>query len=104
MNAQATNDRSLPRLLVKHREALLAVAEHHGAVNVRVFGSMARGDYNEHSDVDLLVDALPETSALDLCGLEIDAAKLFNRPVDVVTLGGLHRTTHEGVFRDALPL
>lgn len=104
MDAQATNDRFLPPLLVKHREALLALAKHHGAVNVRVFGSMARGDYSEDSDVDLLVDALPETSALDLCGLEIDAAKLLNRRVDVLTLGGLHQTTHQGVFRDALPL
>lgn len=50
----------LPPLLLEHREALLALAERRGLHNVRVFGSMVRGDYHEGSDVDLLVDAPPE--------------------------------------------
>ena len=65
---------------------------------------MAGGDYNQHSDGDLLVDALAETSALNLCGLEIDAEKLLSNPVNVVMVGGLHETTQEGVFGDAVLL
>ena len=79
--------RGLPLLIVEHRKALLALAERRGLCNVRVFGSMARGDHDAHSDVDLLVDAPPGTSALALCGLSIDAEALLHRAVDVVTEG-----------------
>ena len=95
---------SLPPLLTQNREALLALAERRGLRNVRVFGSMARGDDDPNSDVDLLVDAPPGTSALALCGLAIDAERLLDKPVDVVTEGFLHPSMRERVFNESVPL
>ena len=94
----------LPPLLLDHREALLALAERRGLHNVRVFGSMARDDYHDDGDVDLLVDAPPGTSALALCGLSIDAEQLLLRTVDVVTEGCLHPSMRKWVMREAIPL
>ena len=94
----------LPPLLVQHRKALLELAERRGLRNVRVFGSMARGDHHERSDVDLLVDAPPGTSALALCGLSVDAEELLNRPVDVVTEGFLYPPIRERAVREAVTL
>ena len=95
---------SLPPLLVENREALLALAERRGLGNVRVFGSMARGDADPDSDVDLLVDAPPGTSALALCGLAVDAEELLHKSVDVVTEGFLYPSMRERVFKEAVPL
>ena len=100
----ATAARALPPLLVEHRAALLALAERRGLRNVRVFGSRARGDHQARSDVDLLVDAPPGTSALDLCGLSIDAERLLERPVDVVTERCLYAPMRERAVREAVPL
>lgn len=79
-NARSADAEScvLPLLIIEHRKVLLAHAERRGLQNVRVFGSMARGDHDAHSDVDLLVDAPPGTSALALCGLSIDAEELLH--------------------------
>lgn len=65
---------------------------------------MARGDHDAHSDVDLLVDAPPGTSALALCGVSIDAEALLHRPVDVVTEGFLYPSIRERAIREAVPL
>lgn len=94
----------LPPLLLEHREELLERAESRGLHNVRVFGSMVRGDYHEGSDVDLLVDAPRGTSALVLCGLSIDAEQLLARAVDVVTERCLYPSMREWVIREAVPL
>lgn len=99
-----TATRELPPLLAEHRAALLALAERRGLRNVRVFGSMARGDHHARSDVDLLVDAPPGTSALALCGLSIDAERLLDRPVDVVTERCLYAPMRERAVREAVPL
>ena len=96
--------RTLPPLLVEHRAALLALAERRGLRNVRVFGSMVRGDHHARSDVDLLVDAPPGTSALALCGLSIDAEQLLGKPVDVVTERCLYAPMRERAVREAVAL
>ena len=95
---------ALPPLLVEHRAALLALAERRGLRNVRVFGSMARGDHHAQSDVDLLVDAPPGTSALALCGLSIDAEQLLDRPVEVVTERCLYAPMRQRAVQEAVPL
>ena len=99
-----TATRTLPPLLAEHRAALLALAERRGLCNLRVFGSMARGEHYARSNVDLLVDAPPGTSALALCGLSIDAERLLERPVDVVTERCLNAPMRDRALREAVRL
>ena len=70
-------------------------------MNLRVFGSAARGDDTEQSDLDLLVDAGPSTTLFDLGGMSEDLRVLLGVPVDIVTSGGLHRRIRERVLAEA---
>jgi predicted nucleotidyltransferase len=91
-------------LIATHRDELLALAHRRGVTEVRVFGSMSRGDGNSNSDVDLLVTLAPGTSALALGGLLLDAQELLGRRVDVVTEAGLHPALRKSVVASAVPL
>lgn len=91
-------------LIEAHRQELLSIAAKYGVTDVRVFGSMARGDANEDSDVDLLVRPLPGTSLLDLGGLLMDAQELLGRRVEVVSEHSLHPAIRECVLKEAQPL
>jgi len=71
---------------------------------VRVFGSVARGDARDDSDVDFLVDMEPGRTLLDLGGLLYDLRKLLDRPVDVVTENGLKDRIRPRVLKEAVPL
>ncbi len=90
--------------LRKQREAILRLAAAHGASNVRVFGSVARGEADGASDIDLLVDMGPDRSLLDLGGLLMDLEQLFGRRVDVVTERGLRPRIRERVLEETVPL
>ena len=92
------------RLIERHRQQILSLATQHGLENVRVFGSMARGDADEKSDVDLLVTLPKGTSGLALGGLLIDVQDLLQRRVDVLTEAGLHPLIRDRVLREARPL
>jgi predicted nucleotidyltransferase len=74
----------LSRVLGRQRDAIVAAADRHGAGNVRVFGSVARGEDGPGSDVDLLVDPGDQMSLVDLGRLEEELTDLLGRPVDVV--------------------
>jgi predicted nucleotidyltransferase len=91
-------------LLQKKREDILRIAKQHGAYNVRVFGSVARGEDDEQSDIDLLVDLEPGRSLLDLGGLLMDLQDLLQSEVDVVTERGLRTRIKERVLREAIAL
>lgn len=91
-------------LIEAHRAELLALARRRGVTDVRVFGSMSRGDAGGNSDVDLLVTLAPGTSALALGGLLLDAEELLGRRVDVVTEASLHPALRERVMALAVPL
>ena len=91
-------------LVKSHRAQILAIANHHGVSDVRVFGSMARGDANENSDVDLLVTLPPGKTGLALGGLLMDVQDLLQRRVDVVTERALHPAMRERVLREAKSL
>lgn len=91
-------------IIESHREELIALARRRGVTGVRVFGSMSRGDANDDSDVDLLVNLGPGTSALALGGLLMDAEELLGRRVDVVTEAALHPAIRDRVLADAVPL
>ena len=95
---------AIDELLKERREEILAVATRHGAHNVRVFGSVARGEADEHSDVDFLVDMEPGRSLFDMGGLLMDLQELLGRGVDVVTERGLKPRIRERVLREAVRL
>lgn len=95
---------NLDELLRSNRDEILRLASRHGARNVRVFGSVARGEADERSDVDLLVDLEPGRSLLDLGGLLMDLRDLLRRNVDVVTERGLKARIRSRVLQEAVPL
>jgi len=91
-------------LLKEKRDEILRIAAKHGARNVRVFGSVARGDSDEKSDVDLLVDMEPGRTLLDMGGLLMDLQELLGCEVDVITENGLKERIRERVLREAVAL
>jgi uncharacterized protein len=95
---------TMRELIAAKRPEILAAAARHGATNVRLFGSVVRGEANPDSDVDVLVDLEPGRSLLDLGGLLMDLQDLLGCRVDVVTEMGLHWYIRERVVRDAVPL
>lgn len=94
----------IDELLKEKREDVLRLAAKHGARDVRVFGSVARGEAGPDSDVDFLVTTGPETSSWFPAGLIIDLQELLGRGVDVVTENGLHWYVRERILKEAVPL
>ncbi len=95
---------SLDELIKAKREDILRTAAKYGAFNVRVFGSVARGEADEKSDIDLLVDMEPHRSLLELAGLLIELEELLGHNVDVVTEKGLRDRIRERVLKEAVAL
>ncbi len=91
-------------LLKSKRADILQIAAQHGARNVRLFGSVARGDARPDSDIDMLVELEPGRSLFDLGGLLVDLQDLLGRDVDVVTENGLRDRVRERVLKEAMPL
>lgn len=94
---------TLPKLS-QRREEILELAKRYHAGNVRVFGSVARGEATDESDVDLLINTGPGCSLFDLGGLLEDLKELLDCPVDLVTEDGLKPRLRERVLREAIPL
>jgi len=92
------------QLLQSKRQEILKIAARHGAYNVRVFGSVARGDARPDSDVDFLVNLEANRSLMDLARLLRDLQTLLDRPVDVVTEAGLRPRLRPQVLKEARPL
>jgi predicted nucleotidyltransferase len=88
----------------RRRTDILRIAERHGARNIRVFGSEARGEARPGSDLDLLVDMEADRSLLDLVGLEQDLEDLLGRSVDVLTAASVHPSIRANILADARPL
>ena len=86
------------------RQDILRLAQAHGASNVRVFGSVARGQANENSDLDLLVEMGPSRSLIDRIGLIHDLEDLLGNSVDVVNERALHETLRDDVIAEAVDL
>jgi uncharacterized protein len=90
-------------ILKEKREEILRIAARHGAYNVRVFGSVARGDARPDSDVDFLIDVGPNRSFFFPGGLVADLENLLGRHVDVASEGGLHNYLRQRVLDEAVP-
>jgi predicted nucleotidyltransferase len=95
---------TIEQLLRGKRDEIQRIAARHGARNIRVFGSVARGEARPGSDLDLLVEAGPETSSWFPAGLILDLEEALGCKVQVVTEKGLHPDLREGVLREAVPL
>ena len=94
----------IDELLKEKRQDILRVAAQHGAYNVRVFGSVVRGEAGPESDVDFLVDLEPDKSLFDVGGLLMDLQALLGREVDIVTEKALHWYIRDRVIQEAQPL
>jgi len=90
--------------LTRRRLELVQTAAAHKARNLRVFGSVVRGEDGPDSDIDFLVDFAPDASLLDLIGLQQDLETLLGRRVDVVTPAGISQFLHDRVLQEARPL
>jgi len=84
------DDRGGARALVtEHRNEILDIARRHRGQRVRLFGSVARGEDRQDSDIDFLVDFAADSSLFDLMHLTRDLEQLLGRSVDVISVGGL---------------
>jgi predicted nucleotidyltransferase len=94
----------LKTLVENKRQSILDTAARYGAYNIRVFGSVARGDDDENSDVDFLVELEAGRSLLDLGGLLSELQELLGCPVDVITEKGLKKRIREQVLQEVVSL
>ena len=94
----------LLELVQSKRETILQLAARRGARNVRLFGSVARGEAGPNSDLDFLVDLEPGRSLLDLGGLLMDLQRLLDLKVDVVTEAGLRPRIRPRILKEARSL
>lgn len=95
---------TLDQLLEDKREEILSIASRYGARDVRVFGSVARGEADQESDVDFLVELETGRSLLDLGGLQMELEELLGCKVDVVTESGLYWLLRRRILKEAQPL
>jgi hypothetical protein len=91
-------------LLQANRERILQTAAQYGAYNIRILGSVARGEADASSDVDFLVEMEPGRSLFDLGGLLMDLQELLNCKVNILTEKGLRERIRERVLREAISL
>ena len=97
-------DMTLDELRETKRDQILRLAAGYGARNVRVFGSMARGDSSPASDIDFLVDLDPDRSLMDLGGLLMELQEMLQTQVDVATEGMLRPKVRKRALLDAVLL
>ena len=94
----------IEELLKARRDEILRICARRGARRVRVFGSVARGEADERSDVDFLVEMEPGRTLLDMGGLVMDLRDLLKRQVDVATEIGLKPRIRERILHEAVTL
>lgn len=92
------------QVLQARRDEIVEIAARHGAHNLRLFGSVARGQDTADSDIDLLVATGPTTSSWFPAGLILDLEQILGRRVEIVTEKGLNPHLREKVLGEAIPL
>jgi uncharacterized protein len=95
---------TVDQLLREKRDDIKRIAARHGAYNLRVFGSVARGEAGPESDIDILIDVGPITSSWFPAGLILDLEDLLGRRVEVITEKALNPELRDHVLREAIPL
>ena len=91
-------------ILLQKQADIKRIAEKHGAINIRVFGSVARGQSKQNSDLDLLIDVGPNPSSWFPAGLILELEDLLGCRVEVVTERGLNPELRDRVMSEAIPL
>ncbi|MEQ9483850.1 nucleotidyltransferase family protein [Coleofasciculus sp. F4-SAH-05] len=91
-------------LIQEKREDILRIAASHGASNVRLFGSVARGEAQPDSDIDFLVEMESDRSLLDRIALIQDLEDLLGKKVDVATVKGLREVWRDRILNEAVSL
>ena len=94
----------LQKLIQAKRDEIVQICEKHGGYNVRLFGSVARGEADEESDIDFLVDLGEHFSSWFPVGLIHDLEDLLGKKVDVVTVTGLKERIKDRVLKEAIKL
>lgn len=94
----------LGRQLAAHRDEVLALARKHHVTNIRLFGSVARGEDDTTSDIDLLVDLAPGADLFDLASLDVELERLLGRKVDIVPARMLKPHVAPPALQDAVAL
>lgn len=97
-------DSAFGRRLRRHRAAVLEIARRHGATNVRVFGSVARGQDTDESDIDLMVDLDPGVGLVSLASLQRELVDLLKIPVDVVPADSMRPRVKAQADSESIPL
>ena len=95
---------NIEQFLHEKRDDIRAIAAKHGAYNIRIFGSVVRGEAGPDSDIDFLVDAGPATSSWFPAGLILDLEKILGRSVEIVTEKALNHYVRDRVLREAITL
>ena len=95
---------NIEQLLNEKRDDIRSIAAKHGAYNIRIFGSVVRGDAGPDSDIDFLIDAGPTTSSWFPAGLILDLEEILGRRVDVVTAKALNPYIRDHVLGEAVAL
>lgn len=88
----------------KNRQLIREYASRYRVENPRVFGSVLHGNDHDGSDLDIVVDILPDASLFDLTGLQSDLEEALGVPVDICTSSGLHRFIRDKVLAEAQPV
>jgi len=101
---QEKADMNISELLKQKRQQVLEITAGHGACNVRLFGSVARGEATETSDLDLLIEMEPERSLLDVIAIKQDLEELLGCKVDVVTEAAISPYLRDKVLHEAVRL
>jgi predicted nucleotidyltransferase len=94
----------ISKLIQNKREDIIRLSAQHGASNIRIFGSVSRGEESLESDIDLLVELEKGRSLLDLSGLTLDLQQLLGRKVDVLTEKSLHWYIRDKILKEARQL
>jgi len=89
---------------LENRTAILEIGKRHGANNMRLFGSAARGEMGPDSDIDFLVELEKGRSLVDQAALMLDLKELLGRKIDIVEPSGLHRYIKDSIISEATPL
>jgi len=94
----------ISKILTEKREEILRIAMKHGARNLRIFGSYARGEERPDSDIDLLVEMERDRSLLDIIAIKHDLEDLIQRKVDVLTVNAISPYLKDNILQSALSL